>query len=287
MLDGKVVAITRDEESAKEFVQMVESRNGKAIALPTISLVPRREEEILNLLDTVRKERYDYVLFMSANTVKIIFDAFGKAERTGDAVSLINSAKVIAVGPNTKQELERHGVNVSMMPARYSSYGVVDMLSKEDCKGKRIVVPRSAAAKNYLAGSLAKLGMRVDEVHVYDVEPAAMHDRWSRFMEMLARKEVDCIVFTSASSVNSFFEVATRYEKDQGRIAALLNSISGGSGGVVAIGPFTNDALTEHGVRAVVSEEHTIEGTFKVTLKLLGNNEDITNTTLKDGAKFK
>ena len=124
-------------------------------------------------------------------------------------------------------------------------------------------MPRSAAANNFLAGSLAKLGMHVDEAHVYDVRPAA-HDKWSEFMGRLAGNEIDCMVFTSASSVNSFFEVATRYEKDE-KVTELLNSIR-----VVAIGPFTDDALREHGVRAVVSDEHTIEGTFQITLKLLG-----------------
>lgn len=267
MLDGRVIAITRDEESAKDFVRMVESRKGKAIALPTILLVPRAEEEILKVLGAIRQGRHDYILFMSANAVKIIFDAFEKSKKTREALSLINAAKVIAVGPNTKQELEDHGVNVSLIPERYSSYGVVELLSRGDSKGKRLMVPRSSAAKNYLARSLAELGMHVDEVHVYDVRPVR-HDKWSGFMDMLGRNGIDSIVFTSASSVNSFFEVAAGYERDEARLRSLLNAIC-----VVAIGPFTDDALKEHGVEAVVSEAHTIEGTFQIVVKLLEDDK--------------
>ncbi|MGH9878873.1 MAG: uroporphyrinogen-III synthase, partial [Nitrososphaerales archaeon] len=142
-------------------------------------------------------------------------------------------------------------------------YGIVEILSEEDCKGKKIIIPRSSASTNYLASSLAKLGMVVDEVHVYDVK-AAMHDRWSQFMEMLAKNKIDCIVFTSASSVHSFFDVAIQYEKNE-RLIEILNSIK-----VIAIGPFTNDALIEHEVKAVMSDEHTINGTFEVAVKLLG-----------------
>ncbi|MGH9921316.1 MAG: uroporphyrinogen-III synthase, partial [Nitrososphaerales archaeon] len=74
MLDGKVIAITRDEESAKQFVHMVESRNGKAIALPTISLVPKDPAMMIKFLDMIREKKHDYVLLMSANAVKIMFD---------------------------------------------------------------------------------------------------------------------------------------------------------------------------------------------------------------------
>jgi len=262
MLDGKVIAITRDEEGAKDFVKMVESRNGKVIALPTISLVPKDPATMIKFLDMIKDKKHDYILFMSANAVKIMFDVFDNTKKTNDAASLLNSTRIIAVGPHTKQELENHSVNVSMMPKKYSSYGVIELLSREDCKGKRIIIPRSSASTNYLAKSLATLGMVVDELHVYDVKPAR-HDKWSQFMDTLAKNKIDCIVFTSASSVNSFFEVAMQYEKNE-HLVNILNSIK-----IIAIGPFTNDALIEHGVNAVVSDQHTINGIFDVAVKLL------------------
>ncbi len=265
MLDGKVIAITRDEEGAKDFVQMVESRNGKAIALPTISLVPKAPAVLFKFLDMISDKKHDYILFMSANAVKIMFDVFDKAKKTIDAVSLLNSAKIVAVGPHTKQELENYNVNVSMMPKKYSSHGVIELLSRADCRGKKIIIPRSSASTNYLATLLAGLGMDVDEVHVYDVKPA-MHDKWSQFMDMLRKNTIDCIVFTSASSVNSFFEVAIQYEKSE-RLISILNSIK-----VIAIGPFTNDALIERDVKAVMSDEHTLNGTFNLAVKILSKS---------------
>jgi uroporphyrinogen-III synthase len=260
MLEGKVIAITRDEDTAREFVQMVESKKGRAIALPTILLMPRSVEVMLKFLGMLKERKHDYVLFMSANAVKIMFDAFDASGKKDDAISLLNAAKVIAVGPNTMQALEEQGVKVSMMPARYSSYGIIDLLSKE--RGKKVIIPRSSASTNFLAKSLSDIGMLVDEVHVYDVK-AAGGERWSEFIRMLSSKNVHGMVFTSASSVNSFFDVATQYAKKEDLIQTL-NSIK-----TIAIGPFTNDALLEHGVSAAVSERHTIEGTFEVAVKLL------------------
>ncbi len=261
MLDGKVIAITRDEESAKDFVDMVKSNNGRAIALPTISLVPKDSSVISKFLDLIKTKKYDYTLFMSANAVNMIFDVFDKIQMTDDAVSMLNHTKVVAVGPHTKEALENHDVAVSMMPEKYSSYGVIALFSREDSRNKKIIIPRSSASTNFLAKSLSEMGMNVDELHIYDVKPAE-HDKWSEFMKMLSTGKIDCMVFTSASSVNSFFEVAAGYEKQE-LLREMLNSK------VVAIGPFTNDALLEQGVKAVVANEHTIKGTFEVAIKLL------------------
>lgn len=263
MLDGKVIAITRDEEGAGDFVSMVEANKGKAIPLPTISLAPKDSSVMLKFLDLLKTKNPDYVLFMSANAVNMIFDALEGMQKTDETLSLLKHTKVVAVGPNTKEALENHDVTVTMMPKKYSSYGVIELFSKEENKNKKkIVIPRSSASTNYLAKSLSELGMIVDELHVYDVKPAE-HGRWDEFIKMLISGRIDCIVFTSASSANSFFEVATRYEKLE-RLKEILGSIK-----VIAIGPFTNDALVEYGVRAVVADEHTIKGTFEVAIKLL------------------
>lgn len=260
MLDGKVIAITRDRESAKQFIDMVESNKGKAIALPTISLVPRSKDAMLKFLDMLKAE-YDYVLFMSANAVHMIFDALGDDQKR-ELIWALNNTTVVAVGPNTKKALEDFNVNVSLMPAKYSSYGIMELFSKKATKDKKIIIPRSSASTNYLAKSLSSMGMKVEELHVYDVKPAE-HDQWEEFIERLRMHSIDCMIFTSASSVNSFFGVAMNYEDIEG-LRGILKTIN-----VIAIGPFTNDTLSEHGISAVVADEHTIAGTFDVAVKLL------------------
>lgn len=260
-LKGRTVAITRDEENAREFVQMIESRGGRAVALPTISLVPRDSSAVMGFLEKLKQKKYDYILFMSASAVRIIFDAL--AGHGKDALALMRSTSMVAVGPHTKQALEGLGLKVALMPARYSSYGITELFSAENCRGKSVLVPRSSASTNYLAKSLTDLGMAVEEIHIYDVKPA-QHEGWAEFLQRLCTREIDCIVFTSASSVHSFFEVAAQI-MDGRQLLASLNSIK-----VIAIGPFTNDALVEHGINAILSEEHTVEGTFNVALNILG-----------------
>ena len=39
MINGKTIAITRSEEDASEFIELVQQNNAKPIPLPTIELV--------------------------------------------------------------------------------------------------------------------------------------------------------------------------------------------------------------------------------------------------------
>lgn len=263
MLEGKVIAITRREENARDFVQLVETNGGKAVAIPTISIIPRDDRSIQKFHDLLMSTKHDYVLFMSANAVKIVFDVLTKQQKASAVVSTLNSGRVIAVGPHTKEALESNGVIVRLMPRKYSSYGILEILSTENCRGKKIIIPRSSASTNFLAKELSNHDMVVDEVYVYDVGPAE-HDKWDGFMELLMSRSIDCIIFTSASSVSSFFEIATNFAKEES-IRNVLNSIR-----IVAIGPFTNEALRGYGVEATVSQEHTIRGSFETAAKLLG-----------------
>lgn len=131
-LKGKVIAITRGEQDAVEFSQLVSEEGGMAIALPTIEVVPKGPEAAKDFLARLEKKKHDYCAFMSPQAVKILFDYAGR-----EAAPALKSTKVIAVGPKTKESLQEHGVKVRLMPDKFSSAGLVDLLSSMAQEGKR------------------------------------------------------------------------------------------------------------------------------------------------------
>ncbi len=54
-LKNKILAITRSERDAKEFLQLVREQEGRAIALPVIDIVPQGPEVAEEFLDKLRK----------------------------------------------------------------------------------------------------------------------------------------------------------------------------------------------------------------------------------------
>ena len=109
-LKDKVLAITRSERDAKEFLQLVREQGGRAIALPAIEIVPKGPEVAEQFIDKLRKKKHYYCAFMSQQAVNILFDLAREK-----IAPVLKSTTVIAVGPKTKQSLEEHGIKVGLV----------------------------------------------------------------------------------------------------------------------------------------------------------------------------
>jgi uroporphyrinogen-III synthase len=259
-LKNKILAITRSEQDAKEFLQLVREQEGRAIALPVIEIVPRGPEVVEEFLDKLRKKKHYYCAFMSQQAVNILFD-LGRDK----ILPLLKYTTVIAVGPKTKQSLEERGIKVGLvLEKKFSSIGLVDLMSGIEPSGKKIIIPRSAASSDFATKALIRLGMDVDEILLYSVRTRTIEPIWEEFCELLSKKRVDAIIFTSASNVSSFFEIMEKLSKD--RLLLLLDNVTK----VVSIGPFTTKALRDRGIiRCFEAEEHTVRGALQVAEQIL------------------
>jgi uroporphyrinogen-III synthase len=257
-LKNKILAITRSEQDANEFLQLVREQGGWAIALPAIEIVPRGPEVVEEFIDKLLKKKHYYCAFMSQQAVNILF-----ALAHDKIAPLLKYTTVIAAGPKTKQSLEEHGIKVGLMLEKFSSFGLVDLMSGIEPSGKKIIIPRSAAASDFAAKALIHLGMDVDEILLYTVRTRPLEPIWKEFCELLSKKRVDAIIFTSASNVNSFFEIMEKLSKD--RLLLQLDKVTK----VVSIGPFTTKALRDRGIKCFEAEEHTVRGALQVAERIL------------------
>ena len=55
--------------------------------------------------------------------------------------------------------------------------------------------------------------MDVDEVFLYTVHTRMIEPIWKNFSDLLLQRSVDAVIFTSASNVNSFFEIMYKMSK--------------------------------------------------------------------------
>lgn len=268
-LKGKIFAITRNEQDSKEFSQLVSTQGGRTLPLPTIEVNPLGQEAVQQFIDRLQSKRYDYCTFMSSQAVKVLFDLANKQQIT----AALNSTEIIAIGPKTKQSLEQRGVKVKRIPEKFSSIGLVDMMAKLEPAGKMMIIPRSSAANDFVVESLLDLGMKVDEVHLYELRTSRPTDVWFEFYKLLQMKKINAIVFTSASSVASFFDISVilkvegkeEGQQQQWRIDSLTK--------IISIGPLTSKELEKRKIKPYEAEEHTIKGTFNLALDLCANKE--------------
>jgi uroporphyrinogen-III synthase len=260
-LDGKILAITRNELEAGEFSELVAAEGGRAIALRTIEIIPKDPSVVDEYINTAYKKKNDYFAFLSPQSVDVLFNHADRICKARELASVLNSGIVVAIGPKTKQRLANHGIDVKMLPEMYSSVGLVELFSKMKSDGKKILIPRSEASDEFVQKALSALNMVVNTIFLYTIRTADISPTWKDFVLLLEQKRVDAIVFTSASNVRSFFEIG---QKMSHNVSSLLNNVNA----IIAIGPMTNAELKKRNVQSCESTEHTIRGTVE-TAKII------------------
>jgi uroporphyrinogen-III synthase len=258
MISGKTVAITRSKEDSEEFIHLTSAANAKPILLPTIELVSKGEKIVDEFLATTKNDDPDFSVFMSSKAVKLLFDTARKVSKFENLQLAIANTTVIAVGPKTKATLEKEGIRVAHTPQhRFSSVGVGEVFTRLNAFGKKAIIPRSGASTPFLAQLLEKIGLQVKELYLYDVCSFRDTSQWNEFRRLFSDNKIDGIIFTSASSVNAFFEIMLAdYDKKQ-----LLENLLKTK--VVAIGPFTADELKKFNLIPIVADVHTVTGAFE------------------------
>ena len=232
-LFGRRIVVTRAAHQAAAFVRELRDRGAVAIELPTIELCdPDNFEPLDRALG--RLDQYDWLIFTSANGVERFFQRLESLGRDARAIG----GRVCAIGPATDEELRRHGVRADRTAAEFRAEGLVDALAGEEVKGRRVLIPRAAVARDLLPKELEARGARVEVVETYrtvapKIDPA-------RIAEVL--EEADIITFTSSSTAQN--------------CPPELRALPAAS-----IGPITTEAATRAGFRVVVeAREYTTGG---------------------------
>ena len=263
MIEGKTIAITRSRDDSQEFIDLITKERGNVLPLPTIELVSKGEKIVDEFLSALADGDPDYSVFMSSKAVSLLFETAKKVGKFEELQLAIANTIVLAVGPKTKDVLEKENVKVAYMPQRYSSVGIGEIFTKLNAVGKKVIVPRSGASTPFLKDLLEKIGLHVTELYLYDVCAFRDTSQWNEFRDLFSQDKVDGIIFTSASSVRAFFEIMTK-DHDENQLVDMLHKTM-----VVSIGPFTADELKKFNVKNVVADVHTILGSFDVLAKAL------------------
>jgi uroporphyrinogen-III synthase len=191
---------------------------------------------------------------MSSKAVKLLFDTAKKISKYEKLQLAVANTTVIAVGPKTKSALELEGIRVSHVPDRFSSVGIGEVFTTLNAEGKKAIVPRSGASTPFLAQLLEKIGLKVKEVHLYDVKSSSALSQWVEFKKLFSQNKIDGIIFTSASSVRAFFDIMLS-DYDEKTLKTNLEKTN-----VIAIGPFTSDELKKFKINPIVADVHTVPG---------------------------
>jgi len=255
-LKGKTVALTRPCGQAEEAADAVRKRGGEPYFIPAIEVKsPGNLAPIRKFVEELAAGRIDYVIFMSVNGVKYLLEAAENLQQPDQLREGLEKAKVVAVGPRTAQELQMNQIRVDMVPAKYTSEGVLELLQRQNLSGKSIRIPRTSAASPALMEKLAEMGGVVEEIYVYESALPVDSGLMQRFLRDLAAGRIDAVVFGSSLCASNLFRMVNAQTSAE-KLCDLLNE----KVTVVAIGPVTAETLGKLGVKVeVMPEKHMFE----------------------------
>jgi uroporphyrinogen III methyltransferase / synthase len=244
-LAGKRIVITRARSQASGLARRIKKLGGEVIEFPTIDI--QAPESYAALDDAITKiETYDWLIFTSVNGVERFLFRLRSLNRS---LIQLKGIKIGAIGPETSKRLTSARLQTFVVPEQYQAEGLVAVLTPEMMRGKKVLIPRAAKAREVLPETLRRWGATVDVVEAYrTVIPKANSSALTR---MLQTRRVDMIAFTSSSTVANFAKLLQRQD-----LKTILNGIA-----VACIGPITKSTIEEMGGHAdVVSREFTIPG---------------------------
>jgi uroporphyrinogen-III synthase/uroporphyrinogen III methyltransferase/synthase len=200
-------------------------------------------------------DRFDWLILTSTNTLREVSARCSLyAVNPADAKDL----NVAAVGRATADAARHFGFRVAVVPEAQMAEGLVAALG-ERVRGKRVLLPRAAVARDLIPDALRECGALVDVVEAYrNVMPEAAPEQ----LRQAVAEGLDAATFTSSSSVTHFAEAA-----QIAGIAWPLTAVA-----AVSIGPITSRTLRDLGWEpAVEANPSDVSGLIAAVVHLFSH----------------
>ncbi len=245
-LFGRRIVVTRTREQAGTLTRSLRSLGADVVELPTIEIQPAPDYTALDRA-IAKLDAYDWLIFTSTNGVRYFLDRLDASALDLRAIR----GRICAIGPATREALERFHLKVDVMAEQYVAEGLLAALSGYELKGSRVLIARAAVARDTLPVELTQRGAHVEVVEAYRTVPP--EDLAARAAALLARRP-DWITFTSSSTVRNLVNAAG---------AEALQNVR-----TASIGPITSATLRELGVPVTIeAAEFTVPGLIEAILQ--------------------
>jgi uroporphyrinogen-III synthase len=251
-LAGRRVLVTRARPQSEALCASIRAEGGRAVVIPAIRIEAASDRSALDRA-LGELERYDWLVFTSANAVEAFYSRIDALETEGSMGKghgqVAAGARTAAVGPATAMALRRNSADPVCVPEDFASESIAEALG--DVSGLHVLIPGSDIARENLGAALRGRGAVVDEVAAYVTAPGEMGPDGVKELE----RGFDAVIFMSPSAARNFAALADGPERLGGAVVAC-------------IGPATAEEAERCGYRVgLVAEVHSSKGVIDALVR--------------------
>jgi uroporphyrinogen-III synthase len=234
-LDGIRVAII-ENRYPEQLTQLLTRLGAEVFSCPLLKETPIEDSSgARRFISLCEQTEIDYIVFYTGVGVDILFRSVTKPET-------IARARILARGPKAVHALKRVGMRVDLVAESATTEGILRTLSREDLKGKTVLVQLYGQENTELSAPLQKLGATVIGVSLYSYTQASETSVIKELVARIMDGRLDAIAFTSATQVPFFFRAAEKLA-DPAVFRKSLEKVV-----IASVGEVTSRALRSAGV---------------------------------------
>ncbi|WP_099467984.1 uroporphyrinogen-III C-methyltransferase [Konateibacter massiliensis] len=252
-LSGQKIVITRPRELTSKLSLMLRERGAEVLELPSIKTVQIPNNEELYSCITKLTDIH-WIALTSPTGAKIFFEELQACKVD---IRSLNHIKFAVIGRATGKILEEKGIFPELMPEIYTGEELGKLLAATIREKEVLLIPRAKAGAKEIIEELSDTGAVIYDVPTYEtVYETPLVDVEEGFL----KGEIDCAVFTSASTVEGFINANPNI--DYAKIKAFC------------IGHKTEEAAKRYQMQTFVSKEATMESLVECLEKVVNNKTE-------------
>lgn len=248
------IAILRPADRMEESLELAKNMGFDAVFASPIDLKTKDTPEFVAFLQGLANGDIDIVVLTSSTAVRSAFELAKKHGLVEELSRGLRQIQVIAIGPITAKTAENEWIKVDTLPEKFTSEGLVRLLSRKCIAGKQVVILRSDQGSDVLMKGLSAMGAIVQEIEVYTLTKVKTGRPLLDMFYKGIRGEIDVFAFTSSMSAKSFIDEAKKHYSDE-EVEDMLDCAV-----IAAIGEPTKKTLEDMGYRVdIMPERATFE----------------------------
>ncbi|MDO4273172.1 MAG: uroporphyrinogen-III C-methyltransferase [Eubacteriales bacterium] len=252
-LAGWKVLVTRPRDLISQTAARLREKGAEVLELPAIRTVSMEDQS--RLYQVLEKlSQYQWLVFTSPTGVEVFFREMQNREKD---IRSLGNAKIAAIGEGTRKKLRDRGLYVDLMPEVYDGDSLGAALAEILKGGERVLIPRAEKGNANLVKLLEEKGAVVEDIPTYQTlyESSPLIDEKKEFES----NAIDCVVFTSASTVKGFVEGTQGLDYTKVKAAC--------------IGKQTKAAADAYGMRTYMSQKATIDSLIALVEEMKRSEE--------------